>query len=179
MSTKGTKIFIKFVQGRRDFKFERTVFDSWLDYRPFPVAHFSSIRVLGLHLSLISIASRLLHHFYLFILYPLNASRAHGSLQQPIMPITIDVSIAPQNFTSFPVVIHEEEPKISAAQRKARKVFEPYMPEQLRAQYYSEGPHGNVYAMTFFQGPIERGMLSAELLEGLWLYDGERFLNHS
>ena len=100
-----------------------------------------------------------------------NAGRTSSSVSVS-KPHTIDVACSPSCITTSAVRCHREERKISEGAQAARKTWLEIVPDaQLRS--HSAGPFGNFFAITWPIGKTERVKLATEIIETLWLYDGE------
>ncbi|KAJ7112765.1 isoprenoid synthase domain-containing protein [Mycena crocata] len=87
------------------------------------------------------------------------------------MPTLIDTSTVPQSFTRFPVKIHDEAHRISALSSAAAE--ETFQRFTKTSAPHSKGLYGDVCAMCYPDGDVERVRICAEIIEILWIYDGE------
>lgn len=87
----------------------------------------------------------------------------------------IDISSSPSCITTFPVCRHADEPQISQGAQAARETWLEIVPsakdKELRS--HSAGPYGNFFAITWPYGKMDRVKLATEIIETLWVYDGE------
>jgi len=84
----------------------------------------------------------------------------------------VDITLVPECFGSFPVAVHKDEPQIGAGSNAALKLFERLVPEK-DSRSHAVGPYGDAYAICYPEGDTEKTKLSAEIIEALWMYDGE------
>jgi hypothetical protein len=97
-----------------------------------------------------------------------------SSLSKRSLWTPISVSSSPSCVTTFPVARHRAEAQIEEGALAARKAWLDLMPGQdLRT--HSAGPDGNFFALCWPYGKTERVKLATEIIETLWLYDGEFF----
>lgn len=87
----------------------------------------------------------------------------------------IDTSCSPTCITTFPVRVHSDEHQIAQGAQVARKTWLDIVPsaKDKKLRSHSAGPYGNFFAITWPHGKTDRVNLATEIIETLWLYDGE------
>jgi hypothetical protein len=85
----------------------------------------------------------------------------------------VDTTLEPQYFQRFPVRVHKDEHIVKEGSGAAVKMFESLVPEKDTRSHGAVGPYGDAYALSFPEGDTEKTKLAGEIIEALWMYDGE------
>jgi hypothetical protein len=96
-------------------------------------------------------------------------------LVNPTSTTKIDISSSPSCITTFPVRLHVDEPQVTLGAHAARKTWLDIVSssDDTELRPHSAGPHGNFFAITWPYGRTERVKLATEIIETLWMYDGQ------
>jgi hypothetical protein len=103
---------------------------------------------------------------------PLPFMKLHRPLLKRKPSVRVDKSSQPKSITTFPVRVHKEDNQINQAALNARKNFKEFA-RNTEFRPHSASPYGNFFSICWPNGKTERVKLATEIIESLWLYDGE------